>query len=62
MVLMMVFYSFSRNTSVECDLSSHDSFVQGPPFATFEYLRKHDPVHWTPESDGGRGFWSITNY
>jgi cytochrome P450 len=25
-------------------------------------LRENDPVHWTEESDGGRGFWSLTKY
>ncbi len=28
----------------------------------FAYLRDHDPVHWTEEADGGRGFWSLTKY
>ncbi len=44
------------------ELSSHDAFVSGPPHATFSYLRTHDPVHWTSEPDGGRGFWSVTRY
>lgn len=42
------------------DLSDHDSFTGGVPHQTFERLRKEDPVHWTPEHDGGRGFWSVT--
>ncbi len=42
------------------DLSSHDSFTGGVPHRTFERLRAEDPVHWTPETDGGRGFWSVT--
>lgn len=43
------------------DLSSHDTFVSGPPFRTFERLRKEDPLSWTDWS-GGKGFWSITRY
>lgn len=41
------------------DLTSHDSFTNGPPFNTFAHLRAHDPVHWT-DYPQGQGFWSIT--
>ncbi len=44
------------------DITSHDTYVDGVPRETFRYLRDHDPVHWTEESDGGRGFWSLTKY
>lgn len=44
------------------DITSHDAYVEGVPRSTFRYLREHDPVHWTEEPDGGRGFWSITTY
>jgi cytochrome P450 len=44
------------------DITSHDTFVYGVPRETFQYLRENDPVHWTEESDGGRGFWSLTKY
>ncbi len=44
------------------DLTSHDTYVQGVPHGTLAYLRAHDPVHWTEETDGGRGFWSLTKY
>jgi cytochrome P450 len=44
------------------DITSHDTYVDGVPRDTFRYLRKNDPVHWTEESDGGRGFWSLTKY
>ncbi|HUX04205.1 MAG TPA: cytochrome P450 [Acidimicrobiales bacterium] len=44
------------------DLTSHDTYVHGVPHETFAYLRANDPVHWTEESDGGRGFWSVTKY
>lgn len=43
------------------DLSSHDSFLSGPPLDTFAWLRKHDPLRWCPEADGV-GFWSLTRY
>jgi cytochrome P450 len=46
----------------EVDLTSHDTYVAGIPRATFRSLRQHDPVHWTEEPDGGRGFWSLTKY
>jgi cytochrome P450 len=44
------------------DITSHDTFIDGVPRETFRYLREHDPVHWTEEPDGGRGFWSLTKY
>src|SRR5271155_5137477 len=46
----------------EVDIASHDTYVDGVPRETFRYLREHDPVHWTEEPDGGRGFWSLTKY
>lgn len=46
----------------QLDLSNHDSFWNGVPHKTFERLRNEDPVHWTEEHDGGRGFWSITRH
>ena len=44
------------------DITSHDTYVDGVPHETFAYLRANDPVHWTEESDGGRGFWSLTKH
>lgn len=44
------------------DITSHDTYVRGVPRATFRALRESDPVHWTEEPDGGRGFWSLTKY
>ncbi|MFZ1468240.1 MAG: cytochrome P450 [Paracoccaceae bacterium] len=41
------------------DLTSHDTFLQGPPHNTFSRLRRDDPMHWTDWSDG-IGFWSVT--
>ncbi|HEY5104124.1 MAG TPA: hypothetical protein VII65_03675, partial [Acidimicrobiales bacterium] len=44
------------------DITSHDTYVKGVPRETFRYLRENDPVFWTEEPDGGRGFWSLTKY
>lgn len=43
------------------DITSHDTYVDGVPYATFDRLRAEDPVHWTEEADGS-GFWSILRY
>jgi len=43
------------------DLTSHDTFVAGVPYATFDRLRREDPVSWWEEADG-RGFWALTRY
>ena len=43
------------------DLSSHDSFVQGPPLNTFARLRRDDPMAWCDYA-GGKGFWSVTRH
>lgn len=43
------------------DLSSHDSFLAGPPLNTFARLRREDPLHWQDWS-GGKGFWSVTRH
>ena len=45
----------------DADITSHDTFTNGVPHATFNQLRARDPVHWTPETDGS-GFWSILRY
>ena len=44
------------------DLADVDTFLDGPPWRLFDTLRRTDPVHWTPEHDGGRGFWSLTRH
>lgn len=41
------------------DLTSHDTFVNGPPHNTFARLRRDDPLHWTEYADG-QDFWSVT--
>ncbi|TYC10540.1 cytochrome P450 [Actinomadura syzygii] len=32
------------------------------PWRMFAELRRAAPVHWNPEPDGGRGFWSLTRH
>ena len=41
------------------DLTSHDTFLNGPPHNTFARLRRDEPVSWT-NWNAGKGFWSIT--
>jgi cytochrome P450 len=48
--------------STDVQLADLDMFEAGPPWAQFDELREHDPVHWDPEFDGGKGFWSVTRY
>ena len=45
----------------DADITSHDTYTNGVPHATFNRLRAADPVHWTDETDGS-GFWSILRY
>ncbi|MEL7028157.1 MAG: cytochrome P450 [Pseudomonadota bacterium] len=52
-------YSYSDDPNV--DLSSHDAFNEGAPYATFEAMRAKGPILWC-EEQGGRGFWSVTRY
>ncbi|MCH9779783.1 MAG: cytochrome P450 [Alphaproteobacteria bacterium] len=58
----MTTYPFSHNTNAHANLADHDAFVDGVPYATFQRLRQQDPIHWTPDSESERGFWSITRY
>jgi cytochrome P450 len=46
----------------DADLNDPDAFVLGIPHATFRRLRELEPVSWTPEPDGGRGYWSVVRY
>ena len=39
-----------------------DTYASGFPHATFERLRRTDPVSWWEETDGGKGFWAGTRY
>ncbi len=43
------------------DLTSHDTFLAGPPQNTFKRMRDEDPMSWTPW-DQGIGFWSVTRH
>ncbi|MHB1929891.1 MAG: cytochrome P450 [Acidimicrobiales bacterium] len=43
------------------DITEHDTFVTGVPYATFDRLRREEPVSWWEENDG-RGFWALTRY
>ncbi|MFW2381794.1 MAG: cytochrome P450, partial [Acidimicrobiales bacterium] len=45
----------------DADITSHDTYVNGVPHATFTRLRTEDPIHWTDEADGS-GFWSILRH
>ena len=44
------------------DITSHDTYVDGVPHETFAKMRAESPVAWTEESNGARGFWSLTKY
>jgi cytochrome P450 len=48
--------------STGIDLTDMGPFVAGTQHELFRALRDHDPLHWNDESDGGRGFWSLTRY
>jgi cytochrome P450 len=52
---------WTPDDNCHADLSSHDSFSNGPPHNTFARLRRDDPVFWT-EYAQGVGFWSITRH
>ena len=45
----------------DVDLGNPDLYVSGVPHEVFTWLRREDPVHWNPVTNG-RGFWSITKY
>lgn len=55
-------YAFSRSTDAHVDLSSHDAFNEGAPFATFDRLRREDPLAWSEMANGDKGFWSVTRH
>lgn len=47
----------------DADIADPDTYVDGVPHATFERLRRDDPVSWWPDDhDGGRGFWAVTRH
>ncbi len=46
----------------DADIVDPDVYVNGFPHATFERLRRDEPVSFWEEHDGGKGFWAITRY
>ena len=50
---------WTPNDDGHADLSSHDSFVNGPPHNTFSRLRREEPMFWQ-DWNGGEGFWNVT--
>ena len=49
--------------TLSVDLADPDNFLDGwTPWRMFDDLRRGDPVHWNPETDGGSGFWSLTRH
>ena len=55
-------YPFTRSNDDSVDLSSQDAFNEGAPFATFDRMRRDDPMAWCPMTDGSKGFWSVTRH
>jgi len=55
-------FPFSRSTDPHVDLSSLDAFNEGAPFATFDRMRREDPMAWSEMVNGDRGFWSVTRH
>lgn len=49
-------------SAAQVDLTDMGPFVAGTQHELFRALRDHDPLHWNDETDGGRGFWSLTRY
>ncbi|HEX6299519.1 MAG TPA: cytochrome P450 [Acidimicrobiia bacterium] len=57
----MAFPLDSEPGDPHADITSHDTYVKGFPYAAFERLRTEEPVSWTVEEDGS-GFWSVTKH
>ncbi len=55
-------FAFSRQADPNVDLSSLDAFNEGAPFATFERMRREDPMAWSEMTSGEKGFWSVTRH
>ena len=47
--------------AADADLTDHDAFTSVVPHATFQRLRREDPVSWWDEPDGA-GFWAVMGY
>ncbi len=53
------------NTPALADLSDDNSFANGFPHDTFNWLRQHDPCYWhepTAATPDGEGFWVVSRY
>lgn len=46
----------------DIDLTDLDLFAEGIPHEAFQALRDEAPVFWNDETDGNRGFWSVTRH
>lgn len=47
----------------DADIADPDTYTAGVPHATFERLRREDPVSWWGDDHaGGRGFWAVTRH
>ncbi len=55
-------FPFSRSTDRHVDLSSLDAFNDGAPFATFDRMRREEPMAWSEMINGDRGYWSVTRH
>jgi cytochrome P450 len=45
----------------DADIVDPDVYVRGVPYATFDRLRRDDPVSWWDEAEGS-GFWAVTRH
>ena len=55
-------FAFSRSSDRHVDLSSLDAFNEGAPFATFERMRREEPMAWSEMTSGEKGYWSVTRH
>ena len=46
----------------DVNLADLDVFERNEAWGMFDTLRGQDPVHWTPEAGGNKGFWAITRF
>ncbi len=47
----------------DADIADPDTYTAGVPHATFQRLRRDDPVSWWGEDHaGGHGFWAVTRH
>jgi cholest-4-en-3-one 26-monooxygenase len=51
-------------TDIELDIQSHGLYVDGPPFETFAWMRKHAPIHRHKGMNDGdvAWFWALTRH